>query len=54
MGQAEKSRGLDAKLHKDFPGDAAVQRFDNEMQKVKEWVAQRATPPTVPEKKQGK
>ena len=51
LGQAEKSRSLDAKLHKDFPGDAAVQRFEREMQKVKEWAAERSALHTAPEKK---
>ena len=53
LGQAEKSKSLYAKLHTDFPGDAAVQRFDSEMQKVKEWSAERAAPRAVPEKKPG-
>ena len=52
-GQAENSKSLYVKVRADNPGDAAVQRFDAEMKKMKELAAERTAPRPAPEKKTG-
>jgi len=49
MGQAENAKSLYAKLRAGYPDDAALLRFDREMQRFKDSAAER----TAPQKKPG-